>query len=294
MTFTSAVRPPWTAVLSDGEHTVLLFAVLAAVLAMLATLVRERFASSEVHGEYRTAGLTGTSIVAIALVSYVLVLVTVLVGYTPVDGTWVPTAVTQYAWSIRYADWAITVPLLVVELLAVSVARTPSRKDAQRRAGMVLAFLMIVLGFIGAFVVDGGRSFEALAGFGAVSAVCFLALALMIVRSAMYSLPRIVEPARRPYRSAVSLLVVVWFAYPIVYGLQGTTSGGTWAVIGAVILSVADVTAKVGFGSLVHRAAVYQSRAEEDASPTTQRRPRTPEADSLWVGEQGRYDRDGF
>ena len=55
---------------------------------------------------------------------------------------------------------------------------------------------------------------------------------------------------------------------------------------------LADIIAKVGFSSLIHRTAVFQSRADEEASPTTQRRPRQPEADSLWVRDQARYEGD--
>jgi len=269
-----------------------LFAVLAVVLALTATLVRVRFASTEVQGEFRTASLTANAVVAIALVSYVLVLVSFLLGYRSTHGGWVPTGVAQYAWAVRYVDWAVTVPLLVVELLAVSIASSPARKDLLRRVGMSLAFAMVLLGFLGAFVVDGGRSFAALLGFGAVSAVCFLGIAVLVVGVALHSLPRIVEGARASYRSGVLLLLVVWFAYPVVYGLQGTTSGGAWAVVGVAILSVADVVAKVGFSSQIHRTAVFQSRAEEDASPSTQRRPRQPEADTLWVAGSTRFERD--
>jgi bacteriorhodopsin len=286
------VDPPWTAVLSEGQHTLVLFATVAVVLAFLATLVRVRFASAEVHGEFRTASLTANAVVAIALGSYVLILASLVLGYRHTAEGWIPTATAQYAWAVRYADWAVTVPLLVVELLAVSLARSTAQKELTRRVGMGLAFLMIVLGFLGAFVVGDGRDFGALVLFGGLSAICFLGLTILIVRVALHSLPRIVRSARAPYRSAVVLLLVVWFAYPLVYGLQGTTAGGGWAVVGVVVLSAADVVAKVGFSSLIHRTAVFQSRAEEDASPTTERRPRLPEADSLWVEHQSRYERD--
>jgi bacteriorhodopsin len=288
------VRPPWTAVLADGEHTLLLFAVVAAALALLATLVRIRFASGEVQGEYRTASLTANAVVAIALASYVLVLVSLIIGYDRTGGGWRPNEWAQFGWAFRYADWAITVPLLVLELIAVSVMVSAERQMRVRAVGMVLAFAMIVLGFTGGFVVEDGRSFTALAVFGGLSALCFLGLAILIVRTALFSLPRLAPHARPAYRVAVVLLLVVWFVYPIVYGLQGTTSGGGWAVTGAVALSVADVIAKVGFGSLVHRTAVLRSRADEEASPTTERRPRQPEADRLWVEDGSRYtdDRD--
>jgi len=286
------VAPPWTAVLTDGQHTLVLFAVTAAALALVATLVRVRFASGEVQGEYRTASLTANAVVAIALVAYVLVLASLIAGYHRTAAGWTPNEFTSFGWAFRYADWAITVPLLVVELLAVSIVFSPERRSRTRGAGMVLAFLMILLGFLGGFVVGDGRSFAALLGFGLLSAACFVALAALIVVDALHTLPRLPPQVRSPYRAAVLLLLTVWFVYPIVYGLQGTTSGGAWAVTSVIALSAADVIAKVGFGSLVHRTAVLRSRADEDASPTTERRPRQPQADMLWVGEQTRYERD--
>jgi bacteriorhodopsin len=285
------VHPPWTATLTDGEHTLVLFVTVAAALALLATLVRVRFASAEVHGEYRTASLTANSVVAIALASYVLLVVSLLAGYTRTAAGWVPNSYASFAWAFRYADWAITVPLLVVEMLAVSIVLS-QRRTWIRSLGMSLAFVMILLGFLGAFVVGDGRDFAALLVLGLVSAVCFTVLTGLVLGVALRSLPRLPAAARPSYRGAVAVLLITWFVYPIVYGLQGTTSGGGWAVTGVVALSVADVVAKIGFGSLIHRTGVLRSRADEDASPTTVRRPRQPEADMLWVEDQGAYERD--
>jgi bacteriorhodopsin len=292
MTPILAVQPPWTSVLTDGEHALVLFAVTGAALALLATLVRVRFSAAEVQGEYRTASLTANAVVALALAAYVLVLGAVLLGYGRTAAGWVPNEYAVLAWAFRYVDWSITVPLLVLQLLSISMISTPARAARLRAAGMALAFAMILLGFLGAFVVGDGRDFAALLLLGVLSSVCFLGLAVVVIGVALRTLPRLPESARGSYRSSVLVLVVVWFVYPIVYGLQGITSGGGWAVTGAVALSVADVVAKVGFGSLVHRTAVLRSRADEDASPSTQRRPRQPEADTLWVGDHARYDRD--
>lgn len=286
------VLPPWTAVLTEGEHSLMLYAVTAAALALLATLVRLRFATAEAQAGFRAASLTANAVVAIALASYVLVLAAMLVGYHRTDSGWVPNELAVFAWLFRYVDWTITVPLLVVELLAVSALSSQRRLMRLRTVGVTAAFAMVLLGFLGAFIVGDGRSFAALATFGAVSALCFVVLAVLLVGVALRSLPRLPQVARPPYRAGVVLLLTVWFVYPLVYGLQGTTSGGAWAATGAVALSVADVIAKVGFGSLVHRTAVLRSRADEDAHPTSERRPRQPEADSLWVEQQTRLDPD--
>ena len=287
-----AVTPPWDATLTDGEHSLLLYAVTATALSLLATLVRLRFASRESQGEYRTASLTANAVVAIAFASYVLVLAAVLAGYVPTAGGWAPNDFAVFAWAFRYIDWTVTVPLLVFALFNVSAVASTERRTALRTVGMVLAALMIALGFLGAFVVADGRSFDALLLLGALSSVCFLALYVLITGAARTTLPRLPQAARSPYRAATVLLLTVWFVYPIVYGVQGVTSGGTWATTGAVALCVADLVAKVGFGSLIHRTAVLRSRADEDASPSADRRPRSPEADSLYVEESSRYERD--
>lgn len=288
---TTPVVPLWEHPLTNAEHTLVLAGLVVVALILLATLVRVRFGADESRGVFRTASLTASSVVAIALVSYLGLIAAFLTGYTMQDGLWRPGPTAQLAWSLRYMDWAVTVPLLVVELVAVS-ALTDGTTARVRRIGMVSAAVMVACGFLGAFVVGEGTDFAAYAGLGVAGAVCFGVLYVLVVRMLTITLPRIPAQARPPYRSAVVLLLVTWLVYPIVYGIGGVVEGGAWVVVGQLAFCAADVVAKVGFGTLVHRTAVLRSRAAEDADPSTTRRPRQAGAETVWVADDRRLDFD--
>lgn len=287
-----SVLPPWTAPLTAAEHSLILFGLVTTGLALIATLVRVRFTSAESHGVYRTASLTANAVVAIAAASYLALIAAFLVGYREEAGRWIPTATAQLAWAIRYMDWCVTVPLLVVELLAVSSMDERLLRRI-RPLGIGLAVVMVVSGYLGAFVIADGRDFAAVAVLGGVGAVCFAGLYALVLVALAVSAPRMPVIARSSYRSAIVLLLVVWLTYPIVYGVQGVTSGGAWAAAGTLALCVADAIAKIGFGGLVHRTAVLRSRADEEVDPSAAR-PRSPQAEAVWVDEDRtlEFDRD--
>ena len=313
------VHPPWTAALNSSEHNLILFGLVATALALAATLVDlalgivlwasfdiggaqwqfveyspvfGRFAwALGIDGVFRTASLTANAVVSIAAGSYVALVVVFLLGYSPSGTGWRPGPLAQLTWSIRYMDWCVTVPLLVVELLAVSSLTERATRQV-RRAGIALALVMIVSGYLGGIVIDDGRDFTALAVAGGVGAACFTGLYAIVLVTLARSTPRLPGSARPAYQAAVVLLLMIWFAYPAVYGLQGITAGGAWAGSGQLALCAADTIAKIGFGTLIHRTAVLRSRAEEDSNPSLAR-PRLPEADAIWVDQDDTLDARG-
>lgn len=282
------IQPPWTQPLTQSEHDLVLFGLVAAGLALLATLVRIRFTSRESYAGYRVASLTANAVVAIAFASYVALVVAFLLGYRatgPIEHVvYQPLPAARYAWAIRYMDWVVTVPLLVIELLAISALGERTLRGA-RRLGIASAVGMIVSGFLGAFVVASGRSMLAYTLFGLLGAVFFAVLYVVFFRALVTSLPRLPLEARASYRSGLVLLLITWLVYPIVYGLLGAFSGAVVVVIGQLALSTADLVAKVGFGTLVHRTAVLLSRHEEELDPGRPRRPRAPENESVYVSD---------
>ncbi|WP_375389555.1 bacteriorhodopsin [uncultured Amnibacterium sp.] len=284
------VDPPWTAVLTSPERSLILFGLVTTLLALSSTLIRARLTTTESHGVHRSVSLTANAVVALAAASYLALVVAFLVGYDQRDGSWVPNAAAQLAWSVRYMDWFVTVPLLVAELLAVS--RVAGSDDRRARVlGVALALGMPLSGYLGAVVIADGRDFTALAVAGAVGAACFVGLYALVLSTFRRTAPRLPVAARPSYQSAVVVLLVTWLAYPVVYGLQGITAGGAWAVTGQLVLCVADTVAKIGFGSLLHRTAVLRSRADDEAEPA-QPRPRRPQADAVWVEAEQQIDPD--
>ena len=276
------ISAPWTAVLSRGEYDLILFAMVATLLALIATLVRVRFTTQETHGTFQVASLTANAVVAIAAVSYVTVIAAFLLGYREVDGAMQPLEGARYAWALRYMDWVVTVPLLVLELVAISAVREQVAGRV-RRVGMIAAGVMVVLGFLGAFVVADGRDPVLYTAFGLGSAACFAVLYVMFFIILRSSLPRLPGGARRSYRAAVVVLLLTGFTNPIVYGFSGALAGASVAVAGQVLLCAADMVAKIGFGTLVHRTAVLRSRNDEDLDPSTVRRPRAPMNEGVYV-----------
>ena len=285
------ISAPWTAVLSRGEYDLILFAMVATLLALLATLVRVRFTTQEAHGTFQVASLTANAVVAIAAVSYVAVIAAHLLGYREVDGVMQPLEGARFAWALRYMDWAVTVPLLVLELVAIS-AIAEHVAVRVRRVGMVAAALMVILGFLGGFVVAGGRDPAAYTLLGLASSVCFVTLYVMFFVVLRRSLPRLPGAARKSYRAAVVVLLLTWFVYPIVYGFSGALAGAGVAVAGQLLLCAADMVAKIGFGTMVHRTAVLRSRNEEDLDPSSVRRPRAPANESVYVRDDRLVDFD--
>ncbi|MGN6744471.1 MAG: bacteriorhodopsin, partial [Amnibacterium sp.] len=246
-----------------------------AAFALLAMLVRTLVVAREVSGRYRPAIAASLGVLTVAFLSYVLIAVQFAAQYRWNGSGWVPGPDAVLAWAIRYMDWSVTVPLLVVELVAVSALRGAAIART-RAVGIAAAFLMIATGYIGGVAVDDGQNRAALIAWGVVSAVFFAAVYAVVLATVLRSLPAMPSSARRPYRTAMVVLMVTWFVYPVVFGLQGATSGGTWAVVGQLLLCAADVVAKVLFGVLIHKTA--KMRTAFDAQTGLNRH-----AETLWL-----------
>jgi bacteriorhodopsin len=269
------VIAPWASPLTDAERALIGYGIVVAGLALLAMLIRTWVVRTEISGRYRPAMTASLGVLAVAFLSYVAVAIAFLTGYTRVGDVWTPDSHAVFAWSARYMDWAISVPLLVVELIAVSSLHG-RRISRIRGAGVAAAFLMITAGYIGGVVVDGGEDRTALLLWGVISSVFFVLLYVVVLYTVLHSLPALPSLARPTYRNAMLLLMITWFVYPIVFGLQGWTQGGAWAVVGQLVLCATDVVAKVGFGVQIHRVAKLRTAFDVEAGIDTH-------AESLWI-----------
>ena len=272
---TTGVVPPWQSPLTFTEHSLVYYGVVTAGLALLAMLVRTWATRGEVGGRYRPAIVASAVVVTVAFLSYALLLVKLEAGYVQRGDVFVPTDQAVWAWAARYMDWSVTVPLLVVELVVISTLRGAVLRRT-RAIGVGAAFLMIATGYLGGVAVDQGRSFTALLVWGLISSVFFVVLYVLILTTVLRSLPFLPAAARPTYRAAMVVLMATWFVYPVVFGLQGFTSGGAWATAGQLLLCTADVIAKVGFGLLIHKVAKLRTAFDVEAGIDTH-----PE--TLWV-----------
>ena len=271
------IAAPWTVDLTDGQHSLIQYAIVVAAFALAAMLTRMWSARREVSDRYRPAIHASVAVCTVALLSYLLLAFEFQTGYRFSDGLWRPLPSASGTWSARYMDWTVSVPLLVVEIVSVSAVMGRAASRA-RWIGGAAAVLMVVLGFLGSVVIEGGTDFGALLWLGIASSVCFVVVYVVVISVVLRSLPVLPASTRAPLTAAMIVLLVVWFVYPVVYGLQGLASGGAWTTAQHVLFSIADVVAKVVFGLLLLRVARLRTASdvvsEDDVHP-----------ESIWVDQ---------
>lgn len=262
--------PPWTVPLSEAQYSLVYYALVVAGLALFAHALRTLTTRSEIGPRYRPAVIASLVLTSVAFVSYVTLVLAFEFGYDRSGDSYVPNEGAFSSFAPRYMDWTVTVPLLCVELLAVTALAGAARSRA-RAVAMGASFLMILLGYLGGVVVGGGESAGALLGFGAASTVFFVVVAVVLVRAVRASLGELSPEARRALVLAIVLLLGSWVVYPLVYLVQVFGDGGTVPTVMQVAFSAADIVAKVAFGEAIHKVAKVRSADDvnsgEDVHP---------------------------
>ena len=259
----------------EEQHDLIFFSIVVAGFALFAHFVYNWNSTGEVSSRYRPAVFASLCIAAVATLSYLVLLVKVDSGYVYVGGGYVPNPEALFSISPRYMDWAVTVPLLMVELLAVCTL-TGRKLTTTRAAAMAAAFAMIVTGYLGTQVFDEGENTFWLWLWWAISMACFVAIYVVVVPAVMASVKSLPDDAGRGLGQAASLLGAVFLVYPLVYLIPVFFAGGWWTTSIHVALSAADVTAKVGFGMLIHKVAKLRTAADVAAGEDTNPEP-------IWV-----------
>lgn len=242
-------------VFSAGQYDLVYYFLVVTAFGLVAGFLYSWTGRSEVSARFRPAVIASLCITGIATLSYLVLIVKWDSGYSLQGNSYVPGPGARLSVVPRYMDWSITVPLLTAELIAVCAVAGKKARNL-RASTMVAAFLMILTGFIGAKVIDQGTNVGALVLWGLISTVfmCYLYPTLMFaVRDSMSTLS---PEAGRTLKAAVTLLLSVFVVYPLVFAIPvffNPTAAWTTGI--QIILSVADVTAKVGFGVLIHKVA---------------------------------------
>jgi bacteriorhodopsin len=248
--------------LTRGQYDLVEFALVGAGFALLAYVLYSWTSRSEIGVRYRPAVLAGLSLGAVAALSYLVLVLRWGAGHDLTAAGYVPTEEARLSLSPRYVDWAVTVPLLTVELLAVC-AVTGARARKLRAGTMTAAFCMILTGYLGAQVVGEGRDTTALVLWGLVSCVFYAYLYVALIGAVRSSLPAMGREAALSLRNAAIVLLSAFGVYPLVYAVPVFVDvTGAWLTTMQLAYSAADVLAKVGFGVLVHKVA--KLRTAED------------------------------
>ncbi|MGK0157733.1 MAG: bacteriorhodopsin [Neolewinella sp.] len=227
------------------------------IAAMFAGALFFFFSRSQVAPKYRPALLISALVPTIACYHYFRIAHSFDASYMLVDGNYVASG-ELFNDAYRYADWLLTVPLLVIELVAVlGLAKMASRSMSMRLS--IAAALMIVLGYPGEVATEASGKWL----WWVLSMIPFLFIMFTLFTkfgSAVNSQPSSVQPI---IKKARGLILITWSFYPIAY--LATVLGLSDAA-GQVTLQVgytiADITSKVGLGIYIYFIAREKSDAD--------------------------------
>jgi bacteriorhodopsin len=161
----------------------------------------------------------------------------------------------------RYVDWLLTVPLLLVEVVAVlALTREVSRSLIMRLVPASAA--MIALGYPGE-IATGPDAQNTQILFGVLSTIPFIYILYVLFVELGKSLDRQPEGVAKSISNLRLLLIATWGVYPIAYmfNIWGTETQGSFVAV-QVGYTLADVLAKCVFGLTILKIARMKSMAE--------------------------------
>ncbi len=158
----------------------------------------------------------------------------------------------------RYVDWLLTVPLLLVEVIAVLALAAAVAKSLIMRLVPASA-AMIILGYPGEISSD--QNTQVL--YGVLSTIPFLYILYVLFVELSKSLDRQPAGVAETVGRLRLLLIATWGVYPIAYifNIVGADSAGSFVAI-QVGYTVADILAKCVFGLTILKIARMKSMAE--------------------------------
>ncbi|MFM2155100.1 MAG: hypothetical protein RL382_1001 [Actinomycetota bacterium] len=158
----------------------------------------------------------------------------------------------------RYVDWLLTVPLLLVEVIAVlALTREVSRSLIMRLVPASAA--MIALGYPGE--ISNDQNTQVL--YGVLSTLPFLYILYVLFVELGKSLDRQPAGVAETVGRLRLLLIATWGVYPIAYifNIVGDASASSFVTV-QVGYTIADVLAKCVFGLTILKIARMKSMAE--------------------------------
>jgi bacteriorhodopsin len=159
----------------------------------------------------------------------------------------------------RYADWLITVPLLIVELLIV-LGVTADRRRTLMTTLVPATVLMIGLGYPGEVSTDDGTKWI----FWILAMLPFLYIFSVLVGELKAAKSRESGTVAGLINDATRILLVTWLVYPITYlfpvFFEYPHDGAETAR--QLGYTIADITSKAGYGLAILAIAKARSASE--------------------------------
>ena len=167
----------------------------------------------------------------------------------------------------RYVDWLLTVPLLVAELVAV--LQLPKAIGGSLTSRLIVAtVLMLVTGYVGEVAGDIGTRNV----WGIISSVPFAYIVYVLFVELRKAADGESGEVRHKLLMTQLLLLATWGFYPITYGIPvwfgEEALGNAGIVIVQVGYSIADITAKCGYGLMIYGIARAKMEADNEEVPS--------------------------
>lgn len=163
----------------------------------------------------------------------------------------------------RYVDWLLTVPLLMVELIAVLALPWKTSKSLFINLS-VAAFIMIALGYPGEIATDTTTRMI----WFCLSMIPFLYIMYVLyfrLDEAVGSQP---EKVKSYITFIRNLTLVAWSFYPIAFLFNEFKDSGAGITAVQVGYSIADVIAKCGYGLVIFWIARAKTEADNGNKET--------------------------
>jgi bacteriorhodopsin len=248
--------------LTSGQWQLIYNTFSFGLVSMLATTIYTLVSQGRVLPKYRNALVLSSMVTFIAGYHYIRIFDSFKESS---DGFKVmTTGAGSFNEAYRYVDWLLTVPLLLVEVIAVlALAKAASSSLIMRLVPAAAA--MIILGYPGEISADNGTKIL----WGVLSTIPFLYILYVLFVELGKSLDRQPEGVAATIGRLRLLLVATWGVYPISYLFPLLDITGTDAFMYRQVgYTVADVLAKCVFGLTIYKIAKMKSVAEgmkEDA-----------------------------
>jgi bacteriorhodopsin len=175
----------------------------------------------------------------------------------------VGTAQGSFNEAYRYVDWILTVPLLLVEVVAVLALAKEASKSMMTRLVPASA-AMIILGYPGEISSNNGTKIL----WGILSTIPFLYILYVLFVELGNSLDRQPEGVAATVGRLRLLLIATWGVYPISYLIPILVKNPSANQMASLFTdrqlgyTIADVLAKCVFGLTIYKIARMKSAAE--------------------------------
>ena len=252
--------------LSSGQYATVYNLFSLVIASMLFTALFLLFSRNRVTPRYRNALVVSAMVCGIAAYHYFRIFNNLQESYPAGQSVTAahPLSNIEFNEAYRYVDWLLTVPLLLIETVAVmALARREARSLLLKL--VPAAALMILLGYPGEIATDNGTR----ALWGTLSTIPFLYLLWVLFVELSRSLDRQPVQVQHKIKMLRLALVGLWGVYPIAFMfplIGGSFFGGANGfVLRQAGYSIADILAKAAYGLAIYSVARIKSGLEDSA-----------------------------